>query len=155
MKTVVEYFNELPEPYRSQAIENSKSNFTQDVVVVNLEAAISGAFTWEHSPQGREYWADLVAKLPKGIIEELETISESMPVKTPSDSMYLLIIKLSTDPASPSKQWIFTDELGVKTKVSDPVVQAYVESVEAIGKIIVANKFDLLQIEPMAKTPGK
>ena len=62
MKTVKEWLEELPEPYRSQALENG------DRGILTLEEdsvyfALFCAFIWESSPQGYKYWDNLHKKL--------------------------------------------------------------------------------------------
>jgi len=61
MKTILEHLETLPEPYRSQAIENclqtlsNHSNNSAD----NLASAIVLAFEWVETPQGYWYWQRL------------------------------------------------------------------------------------------------
>jgi hypothetical protein len=56
MKKISEWLNELPEPYRTQAIANQE---WQDYEVNRLSGAIANAFSWHDSPQGHEYWHEL------------------------------------------------------------------------------------------------
>lgn len=58
MKTIKEYLNELPEPYKTQALKNIESIKT-DCFAISLEDAILGAFLWDFSPEGHDYWQDL------------------------------------------------------------------------------------------------
>lgn len=65
-KTIEEWFNELEEPYRTQAIENtiklSNSEYTLKSFESSLSEALSASFVWEASPEGHEYWRDLFGK---------------------------------------------------------------------------------------------
>lgn len=62
MKTIREWLEELPEPYRTQAINNTEKNrlLTHDV---SLREAITVAFFWGNSPEGHEYWAEFYKTL--------------------------------------------------------------------------------------------
>lgn len=65
-KTIEEWFNELEEPYRTQAIENARNlNIDKDRLedlADSMSDAIMIAFIWCHSPEGHEYWSDLFGK---------------------------------------------------------------------------------------------
>lgn len=64
MKTIQEWFEELEEPYRSQAIKNTKKHILTSEVR-SLRGALSGAFVWKESPQKDGYWRDLYYKTNK------------------------------------------------------------------------------------------
>lgn len=61
MKTIREHFNTLPEPYRTQAIENTKyQNFENlNKTSPNVQESLLVAFYWDETKQGNEYWDDL------------------------------------------------------------------------------------------------
>jgi len=69
MKTRRQYFEELPEPYRTQAIENAISYgktgrvITIDNEVQNIKRAILGGFIFIETTQGEDYWFDLINSL--------------------------------------------------------------------------------------------
>ena len=61
MKTIEQWFNELPEPYRSQALENTLNQFGKKRLKVhklNIREALSSGFIWNDTPkkQGHNYW---------------------------------------------------------------------------------------------------
>ena len=64
MKTIREWLESLPEPYRSQALENM-DNYRRPYAPEahsshgNLEEALMAAFLWYDTPQGREYWENV------------------------------------------------------------------------------------------------
>lgn len=58
MKTIREWLEELPEPYRTQAIENTEDELLLERVE-SLKKAVKCAFIWNKSPQGHEYWSEL------------------------------------------------------------------------------------------------
>jgi hypothetical protein len=64
MKTIKKYLGKLPEPYRTQAIENSK-DWSNKLEVESLSQAISNAFIWNNTPQGHNYWENFVINLKK------------------------------------------------------------------------------------------
>jgi hypothetical protein len=53
--TIREHIDTLPEPYKTQAI-NNLNNIKSVVVVKHTSVAIAIAFTWENTPQGYDYW---------------------------------------------------------------------------------------------------
>lgn len=57
-KTIIEWFNELPEPFKSQAIANTSKNMLNEVAY-DILAALSYAFTWSKTPEGIYYWKNL------------------------------------------------------------------------------------------------
>jgi hypothetical protein len=56
MKTTREWLEELPEPYRTQALENCK---WLNENCNSLDSAICGAFPWDETSQSDIYWAEV------------------------------------------------------------------------------------------------
>lgn len=57
---IINLLKELPEPYRSQAIENYDPNFYLAGEKVKTRSdALGWAFDWDASPEGKEYWQAL------------------------------------------------------------------------------------------------
>lgn len=54
-KTIREWFNELPKPYKEMAIKNLPVN-ESPVKVTSLREAIVEGFDWDDSPQGNDFW---------------------------------------------------------------------------------------------------
>lgn len=65
MKTIREWLEELPEPYRTQALENVNEHDPQiiDTSEQTAKKALSGAFVWMFTEQGERYWFDLYRTL--------------------------------------------------------------------------------------------
>ena len=63
MKTILEWYEELPEPIRSQAIANYDGEY---LVADSLTNAISRGFYWGKSPEGQDYWQDIENKAEEG-----------------------------------------------------------------------------------------
>lgn len=60
-KTIKQWLNELPEPYRSQALENTLNQSGEKRLKINqpsIKDALSAGFIWKDSPkeQGHDYW---------------------------------------------------------------------------------------------------
>lgn len=57
-KTIREHLNDLPEPYRTEALENAKNSKpnTEDAIVESKIEAIESAFIFIATPQGINYW---------------------------------------------------------------------------------------------------
>ncbi len=66
-KTPIEWFQQLKEPYRSEAI--ALNNITKPCE--SLQSAISG-INWERSPQGYEYWKDIYNSIAADVTEYLD-----------------------------------------------------------------------------------
>jgi hypothetical protein len=62
-KTALEWFNQLPEPYRTQAIENSTR---PDAVYQSLARALIRNFNWASTPQKKFYWHDIYERAELG-----------------------------------------------------------------------------------------
>lgn len=63
-KTVKEWFEELEEPYKTQAFDNTEADMLECVAEA-LSDALFGAFSWECSNEGAEYWDEYVDNLIK------------------------------------------------------------------------------------------
>ena len=57
MKTIKEWLEELPEPYRTQAINNTSEQNSLKLKS-SLSDAIYSAFAWSKTPEGLQYWLD-------------------------------------------------------------------------------------------------
>lgn len=66
MKTILEFYNIYPEPYKSQALANLYPNMANKNVSDPIDALIVG-FYWERTPQGQgfKYWENFCNKLKK------------------------------------------------------------------------------------------
>lgn len=62
-----EWFNGLPEPFCSQAIENLEKDDIQmnRPVATSLSNALIFAFSWNKTPEGAKYWIDVMKKYGK------------------------------------------------------------------------------------------
>lgn len=59
-KTRLQWFNTLPEPYKTQAINNTIQQ-NEDLLEEKdniLTFALSGGFAWRETPEGLDYWKD-------------------------------------------------------------------------------------------------
>lgn len=77
MKTVEQWLNELPEPYRTQALEQAKNSLLQ-MTERSMYCALSGMFTWSESHEGGEYWrqlADVYKKHENALQEDLDLLT--------------------------------------------------------------------------------
>lgn len=73
-KTILEWLNEFPEPYRSQALANAAK---ADLLCVKADTqadAISMAFDWNSSPEGGKYWSWLCGRLKTGETVDLPSL---------------------------------------------------------------------------------
>lgn len=63
MKTIREWLEELPEPYRSQALENAMKYNPTDIdktpIYQTLTCALRESFIWGQTEQGYKYWSDI------------------------------------------------------------------------------------------------
>ena len=71
MKTISEYLDELPEPFKSKAIKNytdfqstlKTHGIKEPHTATSKHGALSCAFSWIKSPEGFDYWNDLYIEL--------------------------------------------------------------------------------------------
>lgn len=72
MKTIRQWFEELPEPYREKAIRNMEEqvlthkHIYPDNKVYDQETALYSGFVWSSTEEGIEYWSDVVRKSNEG-----------------------------------------------------------------------------------------
>lgn len=67
-KTIKEWYETLPEPYKSQALKNCFKNRLTNTRS-SLAGAIMEGLSWSSTPEGGEYWKSLYHKAEKGTIE--------------------------------------------------------------------------------------
>jgi hypothetical protein len=80
MKTILEWYEELPEPIRSQAIANNNlSDFKKSS---SLERAIQEAFLWDDTPEGFDYWFVISNKAKAGEYDTQPTLEQSLSYLT-------------------------------------------------------------------------
>jgi hypothetical protein len=82
---VLEYLSTLKEPYRSKAINNSSKIALEYEYKENtlLASVISSAFNWSKSPEGHDYWSELVSDMGKNEEKYLDIkIDNEMSNKT-------------------------------------------------------------------------
>lgn len=63
MRPILEWYEQLPEPYRSQAIENYAGEIE---VAKSLKDAICYGFLWRKTPQGHWYWYGISIRAKRG-----------------------------------------------------------------------------------------
>lgn len=59
MKSIREWLELLPEPYKGQALTNSGGKESLDLEENTLFDALASAFIWNESAEGEEYWRTL------------------------------------------------------------------------------------------------
>ena len=71
MKTIKQWLEELPEPYRSQSLANMADIKCQAHGVIDpeqkrssLRGVLMSAFAWSQTPEMFEYWDNLYESLP-------------------------------------------------------------------------------------------
>ena len=70
-KTLREWFEMFPEPYRTQAIENTialSGETRLGAIATTAAYAIGGGFVWKWSPQTYNYWKPFRDKLDRNEI---------------------------------------------------------------------------------------
>ena len=73
MKPIKQWLEELPEPYRTQALENlTKQPYNGSNEVDCMKDAVKGAFDWIKSKEGTSYWLDVWYKISKNSLVDKE-----------------------------------------------------------------------------------
>jgi hypothetical protein len=74
-KTIREHFEGLPEPYRSQAVENLRNfplkGYNLDTTVPTQATAVN-SFFWHETPEQSSYWLDVLKKLGSLPLEPIQ-----------------------------------------------------------------------------------
>jgi hypothetical protein len=65
MKTNLEWYMQLPDPYRMKAINNAEKNDVLGFKISSLPAALF-VFPWETTPEGYAYWEYVLKKAKAG-----------------------------------------------------------------------------------------
>lgn len=72
MKPILDWYLQLPEPIRSQAIENYDADFasrSESMVAESfkgVERSLRVGFNWDKSPQGYKHWDMISQRAAKG-----------------------------------------------------------------------------------------
>ena len=87
MKTTEEWFNELNEAYKDKALKNMTDPKAEHYT---LAGAISNGFTWNDTPEGKDYWNGVFREVMYGekfetslTIEQKDSIIESSLIEVP------------------------------------------------------------------------
>lgn len=62
MKTLLEWLESFPEPYKEKAIANCKKISSEEMLITkcpSLSNALISAFSWSETQEGFEYWNKL------------------------------------------------------------------------------------------------
>jgi hypothetical protein len=81
MPTIREHFMTLPEPYRTQALANSRP-ISLEAPRRTLANALQSGFSWAASPQGHKYWQNIWENPAKALLanpERRERHSQQTP----------------------------------------------------------------------------
>ena len=72
MKPILEWYQDLPEPIRSQAIENYDPEFAKRVngITPSQSGAISSGFIWAETVHGNDYWLDICNRAAMGEFDD-------------------------------------------------------------------------------------
>jgi hypothetical protein len=86
-KTIKEWLETLPEPYRTQALENTKDLAPNRLTeyTSSLPDALFCAFAWGKSPEGNEYWTEVSIRASK---VEFDTTQDAVQDKQVGGSHY-------------------------------------------------------------------
>jgi len=69
-KTIKEWLETLPEPYRTEALDETKPRDSRQVSE-SLVKAICDAFSWSQSEQGSGYWNEVAERAEAGEFNNL------------------------------------------------------------------------------------
>jgi len=104
MKTIKEWLEQLPEPYRKQALQNLDPAETH-TLREDMSSALDIAFLWKPSPEGWRYWEELAheyANKPKPVTNALSAI-HAISLKLGFPAEYIVAVKPWTN--APLDKW--------------------------------------------------
>lgn len=133
MKTIREWLNELPEPYRTQALNNT-TKYNLDKEKKSLSDALLGAFFWFDSPEHFSYWGNLHDKIIFKVENHFDTQStfEALNQRAILWAEQKGILEHGTDIGQAKKTVEESEELFSATIDGNTELQA-----DAIGDILV------------------
>lgn len=76
-QTIIYYLNQLPDPYRTQALENYDFSFAGNQQPTKPIDALPMAFSWKNTTQGLDYWS--AVKMPENVIPYPHTRTQANP----------------------------------------------------------------------------
>jgi hypothetical protein len=84
MKTTQEWFNLLKDDHKDKALKNMKNAKTEHY---SLAGAISNGFTWEETPEGKDYWNKVFREVMYGekFEQGIEVKKQTEPIQTPKN----------------------------------------------------------------------
>ena len=105
MKTIKQWFEEtLPPEYAKRAIRNTRPEYL-NTKWVDTAAALSAAFRWSESPEGRDFWDKVQAAM----------IPKFPPIpKTKDEELADFVVRASKDPFMPND--MNTEAIGLVKK---------------------------------------
>lgn len=103
MKKALEWFEQLPEPIRSQAIENwEKSDWEgKDRLFESLPSSLILTFDWELTLQKRPYWVNIEYRASNGEFDQPNLhgwipVGERLPEESDADEFGNVLILTET-----------------------------------------------------------
>jgi hypothetical protein len=78
MKTILEWYEELPEPIRSQAIANYDPSYSEADETSSKSESIKRGFNWYRSPQENHYWEEVHNKAEAGEYDTPTPLEQSL-----------------------------------------------------------------------------
>ncbi len=72
-KTIQEWYQDLPEPIRSQAITNATKEGRGEVEAESLSQAVAIGFAWSETPERYPYWDDVCTRIITGEFNQMKS----------------------------------------------------------------------------------
>ena len=77
MKTPQQWAEHLPEPIRTEFLENIDEGYSDKLD--SLEKAIYKSFSWYKTPQGAQYWGDIYVRVYSGELDDFVPLPKQIP----------------------------------------------------------------------------
>jgi len=112
-KTIGWWLNQLPEPYRTQALTNWKKDFSykSNKLFDSVWEAILQGFIWGETPEGRDYWADYYHFGDFNNIQEIKVVNPNLPKKFPIEITEENWVRISKYLDDLGYRWVDGDKL--------------------------------------------
>lgn len=143
MKTTLEWFNELNDKYKENALRNM---INPDHEHYSLAGAVSNGFVWENTPEGKSYWNGVFREIMYGEKFEPNTTNQISVVKSSNDVLISPSKKTQKSKNKESENVITNDQI-FDNQIKEHKVENDIDPDNSISKSDEDNLFKQYKLE--------